>query len=338
MSVSFIQFFENSIAIAQILLIFSWYQSNSKINDLQLQFSVSFSSNFASAYINFKWIHNSNNDNFFKIRCICILQKLFGAQNYRSWRRSMEIALSTKRKLGFVTGSVIRPVNDPNQTEFWDTCNNMVISWIMSSVSESIVKSIMFVDTASAIWKQLEKMFALSNGSRKYKLHEDTYSCDQNGISVSENYTKMKCIWEEIDSMSELPRVTNVTPEITNFLNALKKQKEEEHLFQFLNGLDEQFSALRSQMLLMSPLPGVEVSCSMLQQEESQREMFTYVQNQDMTALYSKSATSDDKCTFCGHKWHSPDKCWEKIGYPPWHYKGRLNAKRSHSSQEVCEL
>ncbi|XP_071687869.1 uncharacterized protein [Rutidosis leptorrhynchoides] len=196
---------------------------------------------------------------------LSIQEKLSGAQNYRSWRRSMEIALSTKRKLGFVTGSVIRPANDFNQTELWDTCNNMVISWIMSSASESIVKSIMFVDTASAIWKQLEKRFALSNGSRKYKLHKDTYSCDQNGISVSEHYTKMKCIWEEIDSMSELPRVTNVSPEITNFLNALTKQKEEEHLFQFLNGLDEQFSALRSQLLLMSPLPSVEVARSMLQ-------------------------------------------------------------------------
>ncbi|XP_071699528.1 uncharacterized protein [Rutidosis leptorrhynchoides] len=177
----------------------------------------------------------------------------------------MEIALSTKRKLGFVTGNVAKPVDDLNKAELWDTCNNMVISWIMSSVSESIVKSIMFVDTASAIWKQLEKRFSLSNGSKKYKLHKKTYACDQNGVSVSEHYTKMTCIWEEIDSMSELPRVTNVTPELTNLMNALNLQKEEQHLFQFLNGLDDQFSVLRSQMLLMSPLPSVEVACSMLQ-------------------------------------------------------------------------
>ncbi|XP_071741335.1 uncharacterized protein [Rutidosis leptorrhynchoides] len=183
---------------------------------------------------------------------LSIQEKLTGAQNYRSWRRSMEIALSTKRKIGFVTGTVVRSKNDPVKAEAWDTCNNMVISWIMSSASESIVKSIMFVGTASEIWTQLEKRFALSNGSRKYKLHKDTYANEQQGNLVSDYYTRFKCIWEELDSLSELPRISNVTPEVVALLTTLNKQKEEEHLFQFLNGLYDKFSALRSQMLLMN--------------------------------------------------------------------------------------
>ncbi|XP_071737238.1 uncharacterized protein [Rutidosis leptorrhynchoides] len=196
---------------------------------------------------------------------LSIQEKLTGAQNYRSWRQSMEIALSTKRKIGFVIGTIVRVDKDPIKAEMWDTCNNMVISWIMNSVSESIVKSIMFVGTASEIWTQLEKRFALSNGSQKYKLHKDTYANEQLGNPVSDYYTRFKCIWEEIDSLSELPRIANVTAEITTFLAALNKQKEEEHLFQFLNGLDDKFSALRSQLLLMTPLPTVETACATIQ-------------------------------------------------------------------------
>ncbi|XP_071727129.1 uncharacterized protein [Rutidosis leptorrhynchoides] len=189
---------------------------------------------------------------------LSIQEKLTGAQNYRSWRRSMEISLLTKRKIGFVTGTIVRSENDPVKAEAWDTCNNMVISWIMNSVSESIVKSIMFVGTASEIWTQLEKRFALSNGSRKYKLHKDRYENEQQGNLVSDYYTRFKCIWEELDSLSDLPRISNVTHEVVAFLTALNKQKEEEYLFQLLNGLDDKFSALRSQMLLMNPLPTVE--------------------------------------------------------------------------------
>ncbi|GJW16847.1 cysteine-rich receptor-like protein kinase 8 [Tanacetum coccineum] len=76
---------------------------------------------------------------------LCVQDKLLGAQNYRSWKRSIEIALSTKRKLGFIRGIVLRSLDDAALQEQWDTCNNMVISWLMISVSESIAKSIMFV-------------------------------------------------------------------------------------------------------------------------------------------------------------------------------------------------
>ncbi|GKD74326.1 cysteine-rich receptor-like protein kinase 8 [Tanacetum coccineum] len=150
----------------------------------------------------------------------------------------MEIGLSTKRKLGFVRGTVIR-MNDPVQAELWDTCNNVVISWIMNSVSDSIAKSIMFVGTASEIWNQLEKRFALSNGSRKYKLNREIYSFEQKGSSIN-----------------------------------------------------EYFCSQMSKILLMNPLPTVESACSLLQQEESQREL-----------------------------WHPPERCWEKICYPNWHPK-----------------
>ncbi|PWA63236.1 hypothetical protein CTI12_AA356310 [Artemisia annua] len=260
-------------------------------------------------------------------RTLVMNEKLIGAQNYRSWKRSIEIALSTKRKLGFIRGTVPRSTDDVNLQEQWDTCNNLVISWLMNNVSESIAKSIMFIGTAYAIWIQLETRFALSNGSHKYKLNRETYDTVQSGRPVSEYFTSMKCIWEELDSMNELPRIVNITPEIVVFLNALNTQKEEQRLFQFLNRLDDHFSHQRSQLLLNSPLPSVETACALLQQEESQRGVFGSGQlGVQSTALYSKGENKD-KCTICGFKWHPPDKCWEKVGYPTWHYKYKQNQK-----------
>ncbi|GKE49799.1 cysteine-rich receptor-like protein kinase 8 [Tanacetum coccineum] len=187
----------------------------------------------------------------------------------------------------------------------------------MSSVCESIAKSMMFVGTAFEICQQLEKRFALSNGSRKYKLNRETYDIMQQGHLISDYYTRMKCVWEKLDSMNELSTLVNITPEITAFLAAIHTQKEEQKLFQFLNGLDDHFSAQKSYLLLGTPFPSVKTACSLLQQEESQRDMFSSSLVGDSTALYSNSDTKD-KCGICRYKWHPPEKCLEKVGYPTW--------------------
>lgn len=82
------------------------------------------------------------------------------------------------------------------------------------------------------------------------------------------------------------------------------------------------FIALRIQLLLMTPLPSVETACSVLQQEESQKEILsTYVHPLvDSVALYSKNA-SNETCPKCGNKGHPKERCWEIIGYPNWHPK-----------------
>lgn len=82
--------------------------------------------------------------------------KLQGAADYRSWRRSMEIQLMSKRKLGFVDGSVVKSANDVTDAAQWETCNNMVISWLHNNISDSIKRSILFINLAGEVWNQLK--------------------------------------------------------------------------------------------------------------------------------------------------------------------------------------
>lgn len=66
--------------------------------------------------------------------------------------------------------------------------------------------------------------------------------------------------------MNVLPSVTNNSAEVTARLKAIETMREEEKLFQFLNGLDECFEPQRSQLLMVTPLLTVEAACSVIQQ------------------------------------------------------------------------
>ena len=56
------------------------------------------------------------------------VEKMLGASNYRIWRRSFEIGLASKRKLGFVIGTTQRDMTDSVKKEAWYTCNDMIVS------------------------------------------------------------------------------------------------------------------------------------------------------------------------------------------------------------------
>lgn len=249
------------------------------------------------------------------------VDKLEGSTDYRAWKRSMEISLSSKRKLGFVKGTVPLPADDPVKAEMWETCDNMVISWITSNLSPTIRKSVIYMSTSREIWNNLEQRFSLTNGSRKYKLNKDLYDIKQDNLSVNAYYTAMRTVWEELDALNCLPSLTATSDEITKLLGEIQLQKEESKLFQFLNGLNDVYAPQRSQLLLMNPLPKVEHASAVLQQEEAQRDLLstTKATESEMLAMYSKVPNKTFHCTKCGGKSHTADRCWSVVGYPRWH-------------------
>ncbi|KAL2901573.1 Retrovirus-related Pol polyprotein from transposon TNT 1-94 [Bienertia sinuspersici] len=153
---------------------------------------------------------------------ICV-DKLEGASSYRAWRRAFEISLALKRKLGFVTAVVTKETGDKVKSKLWDTCNNLVISWILATLSDPIKKSIMLMSNARSIWKHLEQRFMMTNGSRKYQLNKAMYDTIQRERSVSEYYTDMRILWEELESLTIYPPIIAITNEVTAFIQAMQQ-------------------------------------------------------------------------------------------------------------------
>lgn len=59
-------------------------------------------------------------------------------EKYNEWYSEMTNALLTKRKLGFVEGTIPKPLaSDPN-LELWLSVNSMIMGWIRSSIEPRV--------------------------------------------------------------------------------------------------------------------------------------------------------------------------------------------------------
>ncbi|XP_072076575.1 uncharacterized protein [Arachis hypogaea] len=113
---------------------------------------------------------------------------------YGSWSRSMQRALKSKNKLGFVDGSLPKPTEDDLVFHAWDKCNNLVVFWITRSLSPEIANSVLWNGVASDIWDKLKKRFYHGDVFRIAELDEELFSTRQGDLTVTSYFMKLKGI------------------------------------------------------------------------------------------------------------------------------------------------
>ena len=126
------------------------------------------------------------------------------------------------------------------------------------------------MDYAYDVWKDLEDRFAQGNAPTIFQIKRMISSLAQDQSSVATYFTKLKALWDELASYS--PQLTCTCGGIKK----LAKREQEDCVILFLLGLNESYSAIRGQILLMQPLPVLNKAYSLVLQEEKQRDVSSF--------------------------------------------------------------
>lgn len=141
------------------------------------------------------YLHPSNNPG------IEIITIVLTENNYNQWQRSMEMALSSKLKLGFVDGTYVKPSTNSPLLVYWNRCNNMITSWILNFVSVDIRNNIVYIQSAREIWLDLEVRFAQSNVPKLFHLRKEIVHLAQVSLSISAYFTKFRTLHDELECL-----------------------------------------------------------------------------------------------------------------------------------------
>ncbi|XP_059281248.1 uncharacterized protein LOC132034933 [Lycium ferocissimum] len=158
-----------------------------------------------------------------------------------------------KNKLGMIDGSIEAPDVTSVNHKPWARCNDMVISWILNSLSKDIAESVLYSKTAREIWKELATSFSQCNGAQLYQLQKELSDAMQGNLDIAGYFTKVKKIWAELDAIITFDHY-NCKCICGGRVKTIQSHQDG-RLIQFLMGLNSSYSSVKSTILMMDPLP-----------------------------------------------------------------------------------
>ncbi|KAK3001034.1 hypothetical protein RJ639_021814 [Escallonia herrerae] len=170
------------------------------------------------------------------------------------------------------------------------------------------------------------------------------------GASIITYYMKLLGMWDELLTLSPLESCG--CPKGTEKMNWYQDLQT----YQFLMGLDDKYTTLRTQIINMDPFPNIDRVYAMVMQEVSHQGIIGsrdttsavgfHAQNGPPTArssgLVSATAGDPDRtptgrpwCTFCHRVGHTQEKCYRRLGIaPPGKGRGRGRGSPAMSQKQ----
>ncbi|XP_038686023.1 uncharacterized protein LOC120002326 [Tripterygium wilfordii] len=266
---------------------------------------------------------------------ILVTQSL-NQENYPLWSHAMLMALIAKNKDGFIDGTVTKPVTGSTaEVKQWTRCDLLVKGWILNTVTPAIGQSVMYNDSALAVWNELKELLSTTNSVYLFHIEQEIHDCLQGNMTIGEYYTKLKSLWDKRDALCPLPPCSG------DIAKTLHQYQQTQRTIKFLMGLNEVYAAARGQILLMDPLPPANKVFSLVNQDEKQRvissqglgkapeaaaftarERFNHTGKAPLSHLSTirchrchltghstENCRAHLKCDYCGHKGHTIDIC-----------------------------
>jgi len=147
-----------------------------------------------------------------------------------------------------------------------------VASWILNSLHKDISGSVLYCNSATEMWEELVERFGLSNKAKLFQVKKELSSVSQGDSDIASYYTRAKKACDEFSTVDDMPRCNCGKCEC-GVNNALVKYAQKQNMIYFLMGLNDSYTSVRGNLLIMNPLPSLGQTYSLLIQEERHRQV-----------------------------------------------------------------
>lgn len=86
-----------------------------------------------------------------------ISHPLLNGNNYEEWAINLRMAISSRKKFGFLDGSIPKPAADSTYLENWAANNHLLVGWIRQTIEPKLRSTISTREVAKDLWHIIKK-------------------------------------------------------------------------------------------------------------------------------------------------------------------------------------
>ncbi|KAL7602510.1 hypothetical protein Lser_V15G25635 [Lactuca serriola] len=182
--------------------------------------------------------------------------------NYPRQMQVNNILTDKATSIGLVNRTIEKPEENEAEYLMWMRCDAMIIGWLTITMEKSIRSNVKYASTSADMWVDLKEQFG----------KESTPLCPLPSCTYG------KCTCDVVKKLTE--------------------SKEKERLYEFIFGLDDVFSIVRTQILTSKTTPTLGEAYHLVVEDENQRAILaTRMMPHDATAFQIISMRKQDAST-----------------------------------------
>lgn len=163
-------------------------------------------------------------------------------------------------------------------------------------------------------------------------LQQEVSTIRQDDSSITYYFTKLRMIWDELENYRPNPICTCATKWSCDAFTSVMERIPQDQVMQFLRGLNDQYSNVRSNILMMDPLPPIPKVFSYVVQQERQVLNSSLIRNLNFevkgSTINVASSGPTPICSYCGGVKHTIDVWYQTNGFPS--SRGRKGCRVSY--------
>uniref|UniRef100_A0A803NL56 Reverse transcriptase Ty1/copia-type domain-containing protein n=1 Tax=Cannabis sativa TaxID=3483 RepID=A0A803NL56_CANSA len=181
--------------------------------------------------------------------------------NYLVWRMQMQNIIIANGLEGYIDGTVACSAQFPNSTSSqvdpafttWHRYNQLLMSWLYASLSDSMLGQIVGFTTATEIWVSLERTYSATSFARSFDFRMALQNLKKDRLNASAYLQKLKTLCNTLASVGD-------------------PISSQEHLTYLLNGLGLEYNAFVTPILARPVKPTIEEVHALLLSYEARLE------------------------------------------------------------------